>query len=389
MSVMKNFSFLAPRSVYFGEGEAGRIGEILASQAEELKKGTVLVLTDKGIGKSGIPQEIAAKIESDGFTVELLDSVPQEPYSEDIESLAGSLGSKNVRSIVAVGGGSVLDTAKFLSILLKWGGTIATLMESGAPGPGIPCVMVPTTAGTGAEATPNSIVALKEQQMKVGVVSPFFVPDFVILDPLMTKSLPPALTASTGVDAYCHVLECYTSNKANPYSDVIALEGIRLIDGAIRQAYKSGDNMQARSDMLLGSFYGGMAIASSGTTAVHALSYPLGGRYRIPHGVSNAILLVPVMDFNKDRIQSKLLKAAGVSGIKSGSDDAATVDAYIAHLRQMIEEIQIPSSMSEFGIKPNAIPELSDAAFQVKRLLNNNPKEMSRDDIQALYESIK
>ncbi len=382
MSVMKNFSFLAPRSVYFGEGEASRIGEILGSQSESLKKGTILVLTDKGIGGSGIPQGIASAIESDGFTVDLIDTVPQEPYSEDIESLASALGSRNVQAIVAVGGGSVLDTAKFLSILLKWGGTIATLMESGSPGPGITCVMVPTTAGTGAEATPNSIVALKEQQMKVGVVSPYFVPDFVILDPLMTKSLPAKLTASTGVDAYCHCIECYTSKKANPYSDVIALEGVRLIDGAIRDAVKNGDNMKARSEMLLGSFYGGMAIASSGTTAVHALSYPLGGRYRIPHGVSNAILLVPVMDFNKDAIQEKLLKAASVCGIDS-------VDGYIAHLRQMIEEIQIPTSMTEFGIKPNAIPELSEAAFQVKRLLNNNPKEMSLKDIQTLYESIK
>ncbi len=382
MSVLKNFSFLAPRSVYFGEGEASRIGEILGSQSDALKKGTILVLTDKGIGGSGIPQGIASAIESDGFTVDLIDTVPQEPYSEDIESLASGLGSRNIQAIVAVGGGSVLDTAKFLSILLKWGGSIATLMESGSPGPGITCVMVPTTAGTGAEATPNSIVALKEQQMKVGVVSPYFVPDFVILDPLMTRSLPPKLTASTGVDAYCHCIECYTSNKANPYSDVIALEGIRLIDCAIRDAVKNGDNMKARADMLLGSFYGGMAIASSGTTAVHALSYPLGGRYRIPHGVSNAILLVPVMDFNKDAIQDKLIKAASVCGVDS-------VDAYIAHLRQMIDEIQIPTSMTEFGIKPDAIPELSEAAFQVKRLLNNNPKAISLQDIKALYERIK
>ncbi|WP_319558882.1 iron-containing alcohol dehydrogenase [Marispirochaeta sp.] len=388
MSLIKSFSFLSPKNVYFGEGELGRIPEILTSIMDPQKGGTVLIITDIGFSSTGIPALIVKRVEDAGYTTELLDSVPQEPYSEDVESLAASLGSRNIRCIIGVGGGSVLDTAKFLSIMLKWGGTVATLMESGAPGAGLPCIMVPTTAGTGSESTPNAIVALKEKQLKVGVVSPFFMPDYVVLDPVMTKTLPPALTASTGVDAYCHVLECYTSKKANIFSDMVALEGIRLIDGAIREACKNGDNMQARADMLLGSFYGGMAIASSGTTAVHALSYPLGGRYRIPHGVSNAILLVPVIDFNKTAVQEKLLKVAGTVGIEPGADPSSTVDRYIEHLRQMMREIKIPSSMTEFGIKPDKIPELSEAAFQVKRLLNNNPREMSHDEIQALYESI-
>ncbi|ORC37956.1 hypothetical protein B4O97_02875 [Marispirochaeta aestuarii] len=386
---MKGFSFSAPKNVFFGEGELKRVPEILLSILNPEKSGTVLVLTDSGFGKTGIPSSLAKSIADAGFRTELADSVPPEPYSEDIETLASSLGSRNICCIVGLGGGSVLDTAKFLSILLKWGGTVATLMESGAPGAGLPCVMVPTTAGTGSESTPNAIVALKEKQLKVGVVSPFFMPDYVVLDPAVTRTLPPALTASTGVDAYCHVLECYISNKANPHSDMVALEGIRLIDGAIREACRNGDNMQARADMLLGSFYGGMAIASSGTTAVHALSYPLGGRYRIPHGVSNAILLVPVIEFNKTAVRDKLLKVAGTVGIEPGADPSSTVDRYIEHLRKMMREIKIPSSMAEFGIKPDKIPELSEAAFQVKRLLNNNPKEMSIKDIEALYESIR
>lgn len=386
---MNSFSFSVPKHVFYGEGELNHIAEILPSITDSQKGGTVLIVTDTGFGKTGIPALTAKRVEDAGYNTELLDSVPQEPYSEDVESLAASLGSRNIGCIIGIGGGSVLDTAKFLSIMLKWGGTVATLMESGAPGAGLPCIMVPTTAGTGSESTPNAIVALKEKQLKVGVVSPFFMPDYVVLDPAVTRTLPPALTASTGVDAYCHVLECYTSKKANTFSDMVALEGIRLIDGAIREACRNGDNMQARADMLLGSFYGGMAIASSGTTAVHALSYPLGGRYRIPHGVSNAILLVPVIEFNKTAVRDKLLKVAGIVGIEPGADPASTVDRYIEHLRQMMREIKIPSSMAEFGIKPDKIPELSEAAFQVKRLLNNNPKEMSIKDIETLYESIR
>ena len=389
MGGRRSFSFAVPKNVFFGEGETDRITDILASQPRDDKRDVILILTDQGLAGSGIPRRIASKIESRGFQTNLVDTVPREPYTEDIEALVSSLDGGNIWCIVGIGGGSVLDTAKFLSILLKWGGSVASLMETGAPGPGIPCIMVPTTAGTGSEATPNAIVALRDKGLKVGVVSPFFMPDFVILDPGMTRSLPASLTASTGMDAYCHVLECYTSKKANPYSDLVALEGIRLIDGAIRKACKNGDDMEARADMLLGSFYGGLAIAASGTTAVHALSYPLGGRYRVPHGVSNAILLVPVMDFNKDAIVEKLLIVARHLQSAPGSDAAATANNYIAHLREMIKEIGIPSTMRDFDVTPDAIPALAEAAFQVKRLLNNNPKEMSKADIEAVYHSIR
>ncbi|MBP7495259.1 MAG: iron-containing alcohol dehydrogenase [Spirochaetales bacterium] len=197
------------------------------------------------------------------------------------------------------------------------------------------------------------------------------------------------MTASTGVDALCHVLECYTSKKANPFSDLIALEGIRLITGSIRTAFKNGEDISARSNMLLGSFYGGVSIGSSSTTAVHALSYPLGGKYRIPHGVANAMLLVPVMEFNRDAISEKLTAAAKVAGIHSSSKDADLSVEFIRFLKELVKELQIPSSLSAFGIKSEAIPELTENALQVTRLLSNNPKPMSASDIKAIYETIR
>lgn len=386
---MNTFSFSGPKHTFFGAGEAASLPRILNDLKTEIDGGVVLMLSDAGFGRTGIPAKIAADAISAGFETVLEEGVPQEPYSGDVEGLAETFADRDIRCIVGIGGGSVIDTAKFLSILLKWGGNVERLMEKGSPGRGLPCVMIPTTAGTGAESTPNAIVALRDRQLKVGVVSPFFMPDYVILDPELTMSLPQALTASTGVDALCHVLECYTSKKANPHSDTVALEGIRLIDGAIRAAYADGADIEARADMLLGSYYGGLSIAASGTTAVHALSYPLGGRYRIPHGVANAILLVPVMDFNRDAVEDKFVRVSEAVGMPAGRTKKETAAALVDRLRDMIRELRIPSRLSDLGIKAEEIPRLAESAFQVKRLLNNNPKEMSLKDIEAVYESIR
>ncbi len=386
---MKNFSFSGPRHVFFGRGEVSALPKILKNIEGPAEGGAVLVLTDEGFGKSGIPARLAGEIESAGFRTIFTDTVPREPYTGDIDRLAEELRESSVACIVGVGGGSVIDSAKFLSVLLKRGGRTPDLVDKGVPGAGLPCVMVPTTAGTGAESTPNAIVAVREKQLKIGVVSPFFMPDHVVLDPELTVGLPPELTASTGVDALCHVLECYTSKKANPHSDTVALAGIKLIDGAIRRAYADGSDIGARADMLLGSFYGGLSIAASGTTAVHALSYPLGGKYRIPHGTANAILLVPVMDFNRDAAAEKLARVAETIGLPPRKNAGEAAAAVVVRLREMMSALKIPSRLSDLGIQADAIPELAASAFGVKRLLDNNPKEMSLKDIEDLYNRIR
>ncbi|MCX7787862.1 MAG: iron-containing alcohol dehydrogenase [Spirochaetes bacterium] len=384
---MEAFSFHSPRQVFIGKGEVERIPEILLRECP--KRGRILVLTDQGVVASGGPQRIVNRIATEGFTVELVDSVPREPYSKDVDELSAQLRDKGFEFIVGVGGGSVLDTAKLLSILLsKKTETVGTLLEKGVPARGIPTLMVPTTAGTGSEATPNAIVALRDKQLKVGIVSPFLVPSYVVLDPDTTVGLPPALTASTGLDALCHLLECYISKKANPFSDLLALEGMRLVFSSLRKAFTDGSDLEARYTMLLASFYGGLCIASSSTTAVHALSYPLGGAYRIPHGVANAMLLVPVMEFNRDSVVEKLTEAAVRIGIRQGPGDSDLSVSFLRSLSNLVQDLKIPSRLGEFGIQKTVIPELTERALQVTRLLSNNPKLMGREEIQSIYERI-
>jgi alcohol dehydrogenase class IV len=214
----------------------------------------------------------------------------------------------------------------------------------------------------------------------------------VILDPELTIDLPPKLTASTGVDAFCHLLECFISKKANPMSDMMAKEGMKILLPALPAAYRNGADLEARSACLLAAYYGGACIAASGTTAIHALSYPLGGTYRIPHGVSNAILLMPVMNYQKKKIAPRLAEAARaiglvpVTGAMSMQEEA---DLLIDSLDRLLKELKIPTSLKELGVPDNALASLTEAAYGVRRLLDNNPVDLSREDIRAIYESVK
>jgi alcohol dehydrogenase class IV len=280
-----------------------------------------------------------------------------------------------------------MDVAKVVAVLLTNDLSLRDLLKQ-APivRRGTPTVMIPTTAGTGSETTPNSIVLVPEDNLKVGIVSPKLLPDCVILDPELTIGLPPAITASTGMDALCHAIECYTSKKGNPFSDMLALKAIGLISGAIRRAFANGADIGARHDMLLGAAYGGMCIATSSTTAVHALSYPLGGRYRIAHGISNAILLPFVMRFNAAGNEEKFRAVALAMGLDAAmlpaTPAAATaIDALFALNR----DLRIPVDLKHWNITAADLETLVEGAAKVTRLLDNNPRPMSKADIRGIY----
>ena len=248
--------------------------------------------------------------------------------------------------------------------------------------------MIPTTAGTGAEATLNAIVAVPEQKLKVGIVNPEMMSDYVILDPEMIRKLPMKISASTGVDALCHAIECYTGNKANYFSDIFALEALSLIMNNIEKAVKDPDAMDAKVKMQIASFYAGIAITSSGTTAVHALSYPLGGRYHIAHGVSNAILLVPVMKFNEDAISSRL--ASGYDRCYGHSDlsEREKSRAMIERMEEIVKSLEIPSNLATFNVGLGDLDDLVEAGMKVTRLLNNNMKTVTKEDARRIYSQI-
>lgn len=380
---MKAFNCLLPSSVSFGPGKMHEISRLVKGKS-------ILLLSDMGVKRSGITGKVAALCVEHAASVHEYAEVPPEPSEDHVADAAKRVGGYDVAAIVAVGGGSVMDMAKLLAVMLRGGPSIGDLFDGKLPERrDVTLIMLPTTAGTGSESTPNAIIFRPAHNLKVGIVRDAFMPDHVILDPELLTGLPPAITASTGLDALCHALECYVSNKANAISDLFAMEAMRLIFRSLKKSHDDGKDLEARGEMLLAAFYAGICIASSGTNAVHALSYPLGGRYRIAHGISNAVLLAPVFAFNKDACVAKLAAVAGLTGKNlAGLDDAGKADALVRHLAELSRELGIPGTLTELGIPPEDLDSIVDAALEVKRLLDNNPKPLSREDIKTIYTGI-
>lgn len=378
-----NYSISMPSKVYSGINSVEMIEDVIKNK--DLKR--AVLLTDQGVFNTGIVEKVLKVLQKVDIEIRLVTDVPPEPEKNQVLTIFNRLSDFEPDSVIAVGGGSVMDTAKLIAIMVKNKSYRSNILDGSLiTEDGITTIMIPTSAGTGSEATPNSIVVVPEEALKVGIVTDKFMPDYVILDPQMTKSLPPHITAATGLDAFCHCIECFMSKKANPISDVYALKGIELISKYIRRAYKDGNDMVARESMLLAAFYGGMSIASSSTVAIHALSYPLGGKYRIAHGISNAMLLPYIMEFNMDAIYDRLLLVAERMGISTtGLSKEVVGRKVIDEIHNLVEELNIDTDLTRYGVKKEDINILIDGAAKVTRLLDNNPKEMSRDDMRAIY----
>lgn len=385
MNTLSNLKM--PRAVCCGEGALKKMPEIL--QAASVKKAAVF--TDKGIRSAGLLDPVLEQLQKAQAAFCVLDDLPPEPSYGQVQKLVDACRAEGADMILAVGGGSVMDTAKLSGVLLDGSSTVHDLLE--APGRAKKCcptLMIPTTAGTGSEATPNAIVAVPEQELKVGIVSDAMIADNVLLDPLMIKNLPRKIAAATGVDALAHAIECYTSNKANPISDTFALEALDMILNNILPACDSADAVSQKSAMQLASFYAGVAITASGTTAVHALSYPLGGKYHIAHGVSNAILLAPVMRFNAPACPERFAAAYDrcVHGEKTCVTQEEKTEFMLRWLEKIVRYLEIPTSLSAFGVPASDLETLVAAGMQVTRLLNNNLRPVTADDARALYRRI-
>lgn len=365
-------------------GGAGSISE-LSTLAKEPGAKNIIILTDEAIYRTGITAR-AEKMLSD-YNIKIVKDIPPEPEYTQVINIYHQIKNNNFDMIVAIGGGSVMDTAKILAVLPTNPAYAQDILNPALiKNKGIATVFIPTTAGTGSETTPNSIVVVPEKELKIGIVNSNFVPTYVILDAEMTLKLPASVTASTGIDAFCHAIECFISKKANPFSDVYALKAISLITKSIREAYNNGSNISAREDMLLAAFYGGMCIASSSTVAVHALSYPLGGKYRIPHGISNAILLPYVMEYNADYVEDKFRDVAVAMGIHTQNKNSTEIsEAVINEIFKITEDTKIPRDLKKYGITKDDLENLVESASAVTRLLDNNPKPMTKNDIRNVY----
>ena len=350
----------------------------------------IVVIIDAGVLKSGSLDVITQSLKESFKNIEFVTDVPPEPEEAQIREIFDKISDCKCDSIVSIGGGSVLDAAKILAVMYRNTNYYDDLTNKETIiNPGVKLYCVPTSSGTGSEATPNSIILIPEKNLKVGVVHDHFMPDTVILDPKLTKSLPKAVTAATGLDAFCHCIETFISRKSNPFTELYAIKGLELISQNLRKAYDDGNDLEARANMQLAAFYGGVAISTSSTVAVHALSYPLGGTYRIPHGVSNAILLPYVMEFNADAILEKVPAITNAMGIDiHGMSETEAADKLIEEIFKLVEYVGIPNNLREFGITKEDIDSLTEAASKVTRLLDPNPKKMSLDDIKSIYKEL-
>lgn len=382
-----SYSLVNIGKIVAGAGSIAQVADIVADFAAK----NVVIITDRGVWDSGLIEKPKALLEAAGVNVHVINDTPPEPTVDQVSGICQAAKAFDCQMIIGIGGGSSIDTAKIVSLLFTNDVLLRELVKGKAQikHRGIPTLMIPTTAGTGAEGTPNAIVLVPEEELKVGIVSEKMVPDAVILDPEMTINLPKHITANTGMDALCHAIECYISKKANPLSDTFALKAISLIARSIRTAYNDGGNLAAREDMLLGAMFGGISIATSSTTAVHALSYPLGGKYHIPHGLSNAILLPDVMKFNLDVCEEKFKDIAIAMGLDvAGCTTREAAEKMIDNLYSMIKDLEVKCDLRAKGINEEALDGMIEAAAKVTRLLNNNPKVVTKDDMRAIYKKL-
>lgn len=381
--MLVDYSLKMPKNIIAGEHAIEQLAEIIA---KDIRK--IVIFTDKGILGAGLVDLPKALIEQAGVDYTIISDIPAEPNYHEAQAVVDEFKKEQADFIIAIGGGSVMDVAKLASILATDEYTVKDLLDNPLLAKKqIISLMIPTTAGTGSEATPNSIVGVPEKELKIGIVNPEMIADYVILDSRMIKKLPKPIAAATGVDALCHAIECFTSAKANPISNTFALEALDLIMNNIIEACTNSEALEAKGRMLLGSFYAGVAITSSGTTAVHALSYPLGGKYHIAHGVSNAMLLTPVMKFNQPAIKD-LLAVAYDRVVKTGDKDLSVDDKseyMLDQLEEIVKVLEIPTSLKEFDVPEEDLDGLVAAGMEVTRLLVNNKREVTPEDARKIY----
>ena len=348
---------------------------------------TAVVVTDRNIEAIPAVQALMGQLRDQIPRISVVNSVPPEPSQHDVAAIIETLSQRQADMVIGIGGGSVLDVAKLLSVLCIDGApSLDALLAGEKPQRRTRSMLIPTTAGTGSEATPNAILAIPEKETKVGIISPVMLPDVVALVPELTTSMPPHIASSTGIDALCHLIECFTANVANPVSDNYALIGMKKLFANLETTLREPENLQARLEMLWASYYGGASIAHAGTHLVHAMSYPLGGKYHLPHGVANAILLAPCMRFVRPAAVSKFAQAYDLlpdADVRLSDEEKS--HALVDYFTALVARLQLPASLEALGIGPDHLPYLVEAALDVQRLMKNVPMAVTADDVRAVY----
>ncbi len=380
---MQRFDFNTVARIVSGAGAALE----LAAECRRLGVTRPLLVTDPTLVAIGLVQPVVAALAEAGLPPLLFDQVREDPPEATVLAAVELARTGAVDGVIAVGGGSSMDVAKVVAALLGGSQALPEMYGVGqVTGSRLPMILVPTTAGTGSEVTPVAVITTGATT-KAGISSPVLLPDVAVLDAALTLGLPPKVTAMTGVDAMVHAIEAYTSrHKKNPLSDSLARNALRLLSRNIRTAVREGGNQQAREAMLLGACLAGQAFANAPVAAVHALAYPLGGHYHLPHGLTNSLVLPSVLEFNAPAAQHLYAELADVvvGAPVAGGAEAKTA-ALIAALRQLIADVALPATLREAGVKEGDLEMLATDAMQQQRLLVNNPREVSHADALGIY----
>lgn len=380
---MKPISLQQPQRIVFGTGC------IKTFATEYLSTGLrrLFILTAPPIRP--LIEETLQTLLQGGVALEVEDGITAEPTLTDFNTILEKARTFKADSVVGIGGGSVLDVAKLVSAFANSQQKAEDCFGTGfikAKGLWIACL--PTTAGTGSEVSPNAILLDERDHLKKGIVSPFLLADAAYVDPKLTWTVPPKVTADTGMDALTHCIEAYTNKFAHPCVDIYALKGIQLIAANLEKAVSNPQDKEAREALALGSLYGGLCLGPVNTAAVHALSYPLGGEFHIPHGLSNAILLPSVMKFNTPACPERYAQVAVAFGLPEGTTAEETASRGVDFIYQLAAKVGIPQKLTALNIPQSAVPEMAKAAMQVQRLLKNNPREVTEQDARDIYNSL-
>ena len=392
---MKAITLLQPQKIVFGTGCI----ETFTDDYKQMGLQRLFVLTAPPIRPliEGTLDELKAA----GIAVEVFQNIVAEPTVNDFKRILEAARQFQADSVAGIGGGSVLDVTKLVAAFIDSDQQVEDCFGTGfIRRKGLWFACLPTTAGTGSEVSPNAILLDERDHLKKGIVSPFLIADVAYVDPKLTWTVPAKVTADTGMDALTHCIEAYTNKFAHPSVDIYALQGIRLIAANLERAVTlARDNkpadlsdnpayVEAREALAFGSLYGGLCLGPVNTAAVHALSYPLGGEFHIPHGLSNAILLPSVMKFNMPANIKRHAEVAIALGCEPGKNDEETAQRGVDFIYRLAAAVGIPDKLTALGIPQTAVDGMAKAAMQVQRLLKNNPREVTEQDARDIYNSL-
>ncbi len=377
-------SLYAPNKLIFGLGSASQAGK----EAKSLGGTRALLVTDKQVVSAGLVEEVVDSLREAGLEPGVFDQVEAEPPVRNVDDGARAARQGDYDIIIGVGGGSSLDVAKGTALMAGLEGSVVDYAGTDVvPHAGLLKILMPTTAGTGSEVTRTFVVTDETDHIKKVVYSDFVLADVAIVDPRLTLSMPSRVTADSGTDALVHAIESYVSMNATPFSDILSLEAIRLIEANLAAAYSKPDNIEARYNMSLAATLAGIAFASGGLGAIHALSNPLGIDYNLSHGRSNAVLLPYIVDYNRHASPRKYAAIAQAMGLIV--DNLSVYEAgerLVEHLENLLEFLGISIRLSSYGVTADDIPGMVEGAMKQGRLFVPNPRNLTDDDVREIYQ---